>query len=61
VPVAAVRLSDGATTTPEDLVAWAREKLAGYKAPRRIVVVDELPKTSTQKLRRKDLLALFDE
>jgi len=61
VPVAVVRLSDGASTSSDDLVAWVRERLADYKAPRRIVVVDELPKTGTQKVRRKELLALFDE
>ena len=60
VPVAAVRLVDGATTNPEDLVAWVGERLADYKAPRRIVVVDELPKTGTQKIRRQELLALFE-
>jgi acyl-CoA synthetase (AMP-forming)/AMP-acid ligase II len=60
VPVAAVRLVDGSSLTVDDLVAWAGERLADYKAPRRIVVVDELPKTGTQKVRRQELLALFD-
>ena len=61
VPVAAVRLTDGASSSSDDLVTWAREKLADYKAPRRIVVVDELPKTGTQKVKRKELLALFED
>jgi long-chain acyl-CoA synthetase len=60
VPVAAVRLTEGSSVTPDELVTWVGERLADYKAPRRIVVVDELPKTGTQKLRRQDLLALFD-
>jgi acyl-coenzyme A synthetase/AMP-(fatty) acid ligase len=60
VPVAVVRLSAGATLTADELVEWARERLSDYKAPRRIVVVDELPKTGTQKVRRQELLALFD-
>ncbi len=59
VPGAAVRLTEGAGTTPAQLVRWARERLSSYKAPRRIVVVDELPKTGTQKVRRQELLALF--
>lgn len=60
VPVAVVRLAAGAGATADDLVAWAREHLADYKAPRRIVVVDHLPTTGTHKVRRQELLALFD-
>jgi long-chain acyl-CoA synthetase len=60
VPVAAVRLSEGSSLTDDELVAWARERLSDYKSPRRIVVVDELPKTGTQKVRRQELLELFD-
>lgn len=59
VPVAAVRLRDGATVTAEALVAWARGRMARYKAPRRVVVVDDLPRTGTDKLRRDRLLPLF--
>jgi long-chain acyl-CoA synthetase len=36
----------------ELLRAWARERLAGYKCPRRIDVVTELPRTPTGKLKR---------
>jgi acyl-CoA synthetase (AMP-forming)/AMP-acid ligase II len=34
----------------EELVAWCRERLAGYKVPRAIVRVDELPRTASGKL-----------
>jgi fatty-acyl-CoA synthase len=37
----------------EELRTWARERLAGYKTPRGIEVVDELPRTSTGKLKRR--------
>ncbi|MEA2431005.1 MAG: o-succinylbenzoate---CoA ligase [Thermoleophilaceae bacterium] len=33
-----------------ELVAWCRERLAGYKVPRAIVRVDELPRTASGKL-----------
>jgi acyl-coenzyme A synthetase/AMP-(fatty) acid ligase len=36
----------------EELVAYSREKLAGYKRPRWVVFVDELPKTATGKIQR---------
>ena len=36
------------------LRAWARERLAGFKCPRLIEIVDELPRTATGKLKRTD-------
>jgi acyl-CoA synthetase (AMP-forming)/AMP-acid ligase II len=59
VPAAAVRLVEGATVTTDELVTWIGERIADYKAPRRIVAVAELPRTGTQKIRRKELAALF--
>jgi len=38
-----VVLRDGADTTPAELVRFARERLAGYKVPYGVEVVDELP------------------
>jgi acyl-CoA synthetase (AMP-forming)/AMP-acid ligase II len=60
VPVAAVTLRDGATLTPDKLIAWARGRMARYKAPRQVVFVDELPRTGTRKLRRDQLVDLFE-
>ena len=60
VPAAAVRIRPGATTTGEDLVAWARDALSPYKCPRRIVILDELPRTGTQKVQKRELLRHFD-
>jgi len=53
--VAYVSLGAGATATPEELIAFARERLAAYKAPRRVVVIEDLPKTQTGKIRRNVL------
>jgi len=35
---------------PEDIVAWSREKMAAYKAPRLVQFVEALPKTATGKI-----------
>ncbi len=51
-PVGYVVLNDGATATAEELVAFCREGLAHFKAPRQIVLLDELPRTATGKLQR---------
>jgi long-chain acyl-CoA synthetase len=50
---AAVVPAYGAPLDPEALRAWARERLAGFKCPRRIEVVEELPRTPTGKVQRR--------
>ncbi len=59
VPVAAVRLRARSKATPEQLVEWAEARMAHYKAPRRFVVVDDLPRTGTRKVQRDQLVHLF--
>jgi benzoate-CoA ligase family protein len=51
-PVAYVVLGEGATATPEELVGFCRDGLAHFKAPRRVVCIDALPRTATGKLQR---------
>jgi acyl-CoA synthetase (AMP-forming)/AMP-acid ligase II len=43
------------TADPADLTAWARERLSPAKRPKRLHRLDELPRTSTGKVRRLDL------
>jgi acyl-CoA synthetase (AMP-forming)/AMP-acid ligase II len=61
VPVAAVRLHPGAdpATDPDDLLAEATADLAPYKRPRRLVIVDDLPRTGTGKVQKDRLRPLF--
>lgn len=42
----------GTSVDPEDVRAWARERVAGPKVPRSVEIVAELPRTPTGKLRR---------
>jgi long-chain acyl-CoA synthetase len=46
---------DGRAPTAEQLVAFARPQLAGYKLPRSIDLVDDLPRTPTGKVRKREL------
>jgi HIP---CoA ligase len=56
VPVAfVVPHADAPTAEPAELVVWCRDRLAGYKVPRAVHVVDDLPLTTAGKV-RKDLL-----
>jgi len=50
-PCAFVTLRDGESATPEEIVAFCRDMLAHYKAPRS-VVFGPLPKTSTGKIQK---------
>src|SRR5690606_34447268 len=50
-----ISLKQGQTLTAEELVAFARERLAAYKLPRIVHVVEDLPKTQTGKIRRNVL------
>lgn len=50
--VAAVVLRRGMEATEQELVAWCRTRLAGYKVPRAIRFVEELPRTASGKLQR---------
>jgi long-chain acyl-CoA synthetase len=49
VPVA------GATIDPDHVRTYARERLAGYKVPRRVVVVEDLPRSQVGKIIRRQV------
>jgi long-chain acyl-CoA synthetase len=50
-----VILNDGATVTAEELVAWGRDQMAGYKYPRMVVIATSLPMTATGKILKREL------
>jgi long-chain acyl-CoA synthetase len=60
VPVAAVRLREGSVVRADAIIDWGAERLAHFKAPRQIRIVDELPRTGTAKIQKDRLYELFD-
>lgn len=54
VPCAFVELLDGKSATEDEIIAFSRETLAGFKTPKK-VVFQELPKTSTGKIQKFEL------
>jgi acyl-CoA synthetase (AMP-forming)/AMP-acid ligase II len=53
--VASVVVADGGQVSEEELRAFCRERLAGFKVPKSIVFVSELPRNPQGKLLRRDL------
>ncbi|MGB0410691.1 MAG: acyl-CoA synthetase [Pikeienuella sp.] len=56
-PCAFVELKPGHETTDKDLIAYCRENMANFKAPK-TVIFQELPKTSTGKVQKFELRAV---
>ncbi|MFD0466428.1 hypothetical protein ACFQY9_37355 [Microvirga aerilata] len=54
IPCAFIELKDGMTSTPEDLTAFCRTRLAGFKIPRKFVF-RSIPKTATGKVQKFQL------
>lgn len=60
-PVAAVELRPGSNATAEELVAWCRQRLAPYKSPRQIWILEpgEMPQNHNGKVLRRELRERF--
>ncbi len=50
-----VSLKPGSEATAEELIAYCKQNMAAYKYPRTIEMIDELPKTTTGKILRREL------
>ena len=53
-----VALKQGVVATPEEMIAFCKERLAAYKYPRLVEFVPEIPKTATGKFLRRALRAV---
>ncbi|MFH0728738.1 MAG: long-chain-fatty-acid--CoA ligase [Pseudomonadota bacterium] len=56
---AAVVLKVGESATEEELINHCKGRLSGYKCPKTIKFMDQLPKTAVGKILRKDVKAVF--
>jgi fatty-acyl-CoA synthase len=57
VPRAFVSLVPGVAATEAMLIEWVRARLAGFKVPKSVVILDELPKGGTGKIQKQVLRA----
>ena len=51
----------GHSIDPESIFTWARERIAGFKTPRSVDIIDALPRNASGKILRKDLRAPYWE
>lgn len=51
----------GAEPTPAEIVAWARERIAAYKAPKSVDFIEALPRNPSGKVLRRELRAPYWE
>jgi len=56
---ATVVLAPGASLSEADIIAFARQHLAGYKSPRSVSFTTELPRTGSGKLLKRELRAPY--
>jgi acyl-CoA synthetase (AMP-forming)/AMP-acid ligase II len=54
---AAVVLKEGAAATEQDIRSFALERMADFKVPRKVVILDEIPKGATGKMQRIGMAA----
>jgi acyl-CoA synthetase (AMP-forming)/AMP-acid ligase II len=52
---AVVVAAPGETPDPADIIAWARQRIAGYKAPKSVDFIDALPRNASGKVLRREL------
>ena len=57
--LAFVVLREGQSVAADDLITFARERIAGFKVPRRIELIDALPRNASGKVLKKDLREPF--
>jgi fatty-acyl-CoA synthase/long-chain acyl-CoA synthetase len=61
VPKAMVVRKPDVAVTEDDIIAFAKEHLAGFKCPKSVNWVDALPRNPSGKILKKDLRAPFWE
>ncbi len=52
---AVVAMKEGEAAAEKEIISFAKDRVAAYKYPRRVTFVDELPKTATGKILKREL------
>jgi fatty-acyl-CoA synthase len=55
IVAAVVVLKKGVTLTEKDIISYSKEHLAGFKCPKKVFLMDKLPKTPSGKILKREL------
>ncbi len=58
---AVIELGPDSDIVPEEIIEYCKNKMAGYKKPKTILVVEKLPRSASAKLERKELKKLAEK
>ena len=58
---AVVVLREGASATDKEIMAVTRDRLAGFKTPKQVLFIDELPKNVSGKILKRELRDRFSD
>jgi O-succinylbenzoic acid--CoA ligase len=61
VPIAFIKVSDDFDLSEDDIIKFCKTRLAKYKVPKQVYVVNELPRNAAKKLLRRELLQLITD
>ena len=56
---AVIQPKPGVRPTPGEIIAFCAERLAGYKKPKSVVFVEDMPKTATNKILKRRLREIY--
>lgn len=51
----------GTTLDPDEIIAWTKERLAGFKVPKSVDVIEIMPRNASGKILRRELRAPYWE
>jgi acyl-CoA synthetase (AMP-forming)/AMP-acid ligase II len=54
-----VQVSSGASIAPEEVISFCKERMAGYKVPKKVLLVSDLPRTASGKVQKVKLREQF--
>ncbi len=58
---AVISLKPGQTVTPQEIMDWCKGKIAGYKQPREVSIMEALPKNPVGKILKRDLRDMMNQ
>ncbi|WP_207744409.1 AMP-binding protein [Desulfallas sp. Bu1-1] len=51
----------GSNLTGEEIINWCKRELGGFQVPKSVILVDELPRTTTGKIKKHELRKQFEQ